>query len=411
MTVYKVPFPNDSTLVSPCAYNSLQPNISSCPRPGVHVEHILAYLKLLDKEAHIQLVPASFNNIFVDQALKVPDNSSLLGQIYLGLADLTPAFMTLNEMRASLLPHAGVLSRQPLYFIYKTEHSIGPTLNFGHVLSLETVALLAGIVMLWQCLKVILGHLPWPEWLKAFVQKLNYASTLIFCLWYGIFLGCLSSYVVIVFSKPIPPHKPFKNAMGLVEKLRSMEYTAITLYGVVMDQILLPPESSSDIEIYRLFREAAKINPPLKVEEGKPKVMDMLLYSYTKYVFVCDEFSEAMETVTQYCGLDFIIDDYLPPSLFTVFMRQDMQANLTLKPAQLSVFHRQTGRISAKYTPKNDCPEEVKESFRIKINQIFAIFYGILIAYAAGLGILVLEWVVRVWNRFCCTVGKYVLGN
>ncbi len=73
-----------------------------------------------------------------------------------------------------------------------------------------------------------------------------------------------------------------------------MEYTAITLFGVLMDQILLPPESSSKIEIYRLFREAAKINPPLKVEGGKPKILDMLLYSSTKYVFVTDDFSEAI---------------------------------------------------------------------------------------------------------------------
>ncbi len=197
MAVYKVPFPNDSILISPCAYNYLLPSVTSCPRPGFNIELVLAYMELADPEAHIQVIPASFNDIFVDKDLKVADNSSILGQIYLGLADLSPAFMTLNDMRASNLPHAGVLRRRSLNFIYKTERRIGPALNFGQVLSLESITLLLSIVMFWQCLKVIFGYLPWPECLKTSIRKLNYASTLIFCLWYGIFLGCLSSYVVI----------------------------------------------------------------------------------------------------------------------------------------------------------------------------------------------------------------------
>ena len=79
---------------------------------------------------------------------------------------------------------------------------------------------------------------------KNWLEKFNSAMRTIYAFWFGIFLGYLSSRVIMIFNI-VPKHRElFMDTMDLADKLLAKEYTAVFVYTLINEKYLQPPQAS-----------------------------------------------------------------------------------------------------------------------------------------------------------------------
>ncbi len=314
---------------------------------------------------------------------------SILGAILDKKADISPPHMTLTSERVGLrLAYSTPLYKCPMIFIYKTEGSIQASLDMSGLLSFRIVSMILGISFFWIILKNALVRAPLPQSFRIPLKKLKSASHVQIFLAYGILLGCLSSYVVILFNRPVEVKPPFTDAASLLDRIENREYETIFQYKQPM-MLLSGSRQLRETSISRRYKAVFEKYPPI-VRAELITVLRQMLSSTKKYVFITDEM-KLRAIMSEFCGLSYIIDTYFSPSWHVIYMAPELRANFSIGEIESALYMREFERLTNRYYLKKTCPTQEKEYFVIELNQIVMAFYMLAVFQVAGAIVLLLE--------------------
>ncbi len=395
-TILKVPVVREREWVRPCAFQEhgrILPDRVNCPKPGVWVELLLFILELFGKGAKIKIVEAtgySSNHYTLN-------DSSVLGMLHNKQADVTLPYMILSYQRSRLLPYGQPYAYASVVYITKKEKHPIPQLDLRKLYP----GFLLFSALLWLLLfyiRMLLLKIMKRRWTNAWLHKIDKRTSLAQNIVLAILLGCVSSHVVMVFNLPLR-RAPIniQNINDLIEVLESGEYTATSMQGITIENILNPVNKANKTDILDRFIAAAKVNPP-KIVQNSDEAMDFVLNSVGKrYVFVTE--SNILRTIQQsYCDLDYVEDKQAPLYLVTFFVVPKWRVITLLLQNQMHLIEQASDILMAKYSSKKICPdqEHPPDKFVISLGQIHLVFWSLLIALVAAAALLSSE---LLWHR------------
>ncbi len=395
--IYRVSYPNGSFQERSCAFSTTFPDINlQCQSPGFFIDQAVAFLRIFDPEAQVKFLP---NGNLMD-SIQAPDYWAVMSNMLLtNLADLSPPMMTLTDDRAEKLAYTTPLSHHPLLFAYRDEQNTEPSLSLGTFISAKKIGAVLCVLLFWTIFKKLLFKTETllPNGVQFVLRKVRSSSQMLIFMAYGIFLGCLSSYVVILFNKQIPVQPPFKDAIELAKLLETNRFRIIYQFPVVLNQVM--GYSSSRSAISRNFEAAFKKNPPLFIEDGQTGVIGKLFSKETRYVYVTDDNYELMALLSSSCGLNYVTDTFLSPTWFVSYLGPELARRFSYGSVKRGVFHKESEKLAAKYFPPKKCPWPERKYFVISLYQVAIAFYLILGSLATSVLLLISENVVATFIR------------
>ncbi len=420
--VFRVPCVNDS-LVSSCGLDTVLPS-PNCTHPGHGLDLLIFILRqyllpdatVLCKSADgyglERKTVSNFSNVTVEL--------SVLDQIFYGTADATIPNMELQSSRIELLSYLENLHslRRSMLFLTKRLASNPPMVALTTFLSLDvllSVFLTTVFIILTQH---IVGYFEKYSScnILLLINKFKVKAAVIFLFWYGIFLGHLSSKVVLLFNVKSVDSTPIRNFNDLVEQLEAMSYACVTWYPYVS---LFPEDPKTDLEVRTV--KLSVVNPPVLVDNLIDGV-NILIRSEKPMVAVFDS-SYLLTFYQNFCEQDFElrVDPYFPELFYTMYFNKIL-ANVSLSFVDSELIRQESDWITNKYRNYNACyqrdlPNNSDQEKSVAFSQLQSIFLVLFIIYGACIVVLVIEKSSEVLasmfklkqleaDSFCLTIGK-----
>ncbi len=411
--IYRIPYPKSGSSVAPCAFHNFLPS-GNCAFPGIYPELLLFVLKIFDDEAILSFQEASGRDVSFDPNIShyLQQNISVLDQILLDKSDISLPSMYLTYERASKVSYLPQFSK-PIHLIFVIK-KISPVisldlrrfLDFDLLLS---VALSFLFICIFQyCLKVVQNFVSRSSTLHC-ITMFKTRPRVMFSFWFGIFLGCFSTKIVLIFNVTEQTLLPFKNALELAQLLKTGEYTAICPYESIFDTFLDPKTTKAGI--FEILSRAASKNPPI-LAASTSMGMDTMLASIKPLVFIADEV-ESASIKENYCnkGISVIIDSYMSGHYITSYLRKELAKNFTFGYQLSKLVQKQQEWIAMKYMRNYNCllngSMDGTERKAIILEQIRSLFLILADSYCVAMFLVVLELYFKFC--FCDSLIEYLL--
>ncbi len=379
--------------------NLTLPNPQACPQPGFYIDLAIYALRLLDPSALIQPVDVSGFPLYGTVSQQHQYNSHKeISAVLSGRADITPPYMTLTEGRAGLLPYVGAINQASLYFVFKElRQSSLRSLNFFTLFPAPMLIAFVIITATAYCAKsTIAKHTSRQDSTGAaskFLQGFQQRGGLVLAMWYGIFLGCLSSFIVSVFQKDIPPQQRFNNVQDIVRMLKAGRASILTEDPFIYHNYLNPINVAGIhmTEAQRSFQAAARRTTPRLLHSNI--AMNLLFNSTEIYIFAISSLDTLRSLYSQHCGLNHVKAATLGNIWKTMYLRTERQnlKGALVKNGLDTMLQVERRYLLNLYFPVKNCHSHVVTSRIVQLYQILTPFYGMLGVYAIGLGIFMLE--------------------
>ena len=184
--------------------------------------------------------------------------------------------------------------------------------------------------------------------------------------------------------------KPFDSAADLAEKLLSNDYTAVFVYNVLANVLLLPSVAESgDSVLLSKYATAARFNPPVRVPD-LDTAMDYVLKKKKNYVYV--GIDTDLDIISEkYFDYDVTIDRKLESSPITAFYNPSIPIfeNISYTTIKYSLVVQE--RLNSKYEVINTQSASFQYSESIKFSQVRKIFEITFAVYCLCFGVILLE--------------------
>ncbi len=316
-------------------------------------------------------------------------NSSVIGQVAAGIADVSVATLYLTLDRLKLVPnHVGATGYVRHVFVYRTLQATEVHFDFASIMDWRILIFFFGLWILLSCVK---------KFCRMFVIYLAKCSdlklrwnTASFFVFVNVLLGYISCQVVLVFNQPPTVKQPFSNFEGLLKQLESKAYTVISPYKEQID--LFRPGRSQRFR--KKLSTISTDNPPIRVKslsEGMDFVVNTPLTDKIQYVYVATTI-ETDNINSLYCGVSIITDEHFPPTFITMYYRHDLSGFSWTNESTRAVIERETSRLRKKYYPKKDCGSKTKENKgSLNLEQMQTVFLVFLGISTLSIGFLITE--------------------
>ncbi len=314
-----------------CAFEEILPNPVLCPKPGLFVELLVFVLNFFQRNPKVKLIGTTRTSLAESDRARGTDNdTSVIGLLLAGRANVSFPLCSLTYERAKGLLYSTPLYTKGLYYMYKDTPDITiAQLNLSQLFVRPYLFFAILLLIFYLAKKLIFLQTVVRIPLKSATKKrviLGQSLAL------AIFLGCLSSHMVMVFNIPSPKRpKPITNQHDLLKAIESKQYTALVSPGSAAQDFL---EAMPNTELGKRFIAATKHNRPIFIK-SEEQMRRLLLKSSRKIVAIggwntysrlrddCNLYSvEDYEVMTVYKGLYFSPSWKLPTSINRVQIKQ-----------------------------------------------------------------------------------------
>ncbi len=243
-------------------------------------------------------------------------------------------------------------------FVYrKPEHQF-PSLNLYRFPWMFYLSLFGFLLAISALNSVIYNRFQHFRRYKRFVRKFSARTTCILGLFVLVFSKYFSSSIVLLFHTPESYKLPITDTESLIGALESNQFTAITDTNKMYTDFLNPKRFQHSAELYSRLMQAALYNPPLYIPSVSDAINKMIT-SDKNYVYVTTGNVEPLINA-EYCNIEIIYDDALPPQYFTIFHRKGLGIQ-RVDPVSKELIRLEYARLNNKFQPAKSCNEGVSD--------------------------------------------------
>ncbi len=364
-----------------CAYETILPDDHFCPKPGIRVEWLLFILSLFHRNPRIKVIQASGFS-FTD---KTENDTSVMGLLLSGKADISPPIMYLTYDRAELLPHTTPFYHDSMVLIYRNPKDfIIPALDYWKLLPVP-YTLFASLLLISYMLRKMFSKMSFSFQSKSQMLK---RSELILDLAFVIFLGCIGSHVVMIFNLPAPKlPKPIKNINDVLKATESGEFKVIVGSKIFIQHVFNPVKYANKSYLLRSFVAASAKNPPLLINSRKELVN--LLLSDRNRVAVLSASSNIdgdISYLDKKCSLHFVNEPDYEIGSTVIYMSKSWRLGKKLNQIQIKLIHEELKILQSKYLLKSKCYKDQMPKYSsdptVAIEQMQGVFWLMAILHA-----------------------------
>ncbi len=275
-------------------------------------------------------------------------SGSLFNLVKDGKANLTAAYMSLTAERAAMFSYTRFIYRDRFMFVYKKLERVIPSFDPFAIVDLNTLLFIGVFVILWKASNVIFGQ-------SKLFQKFSNRSGIVLGLALQLFLGYISSNVVLLFNQQSKSYKPFQSRSDVAEAFCKGEYILLTYSRLAIDTYFNSSKGKGGP--FDLMQQCAKLH-------GKPEIIadfstgiDRVLNSKGRKPYMVIAKTRLLPQMrTMSCDLDYFIDD-ANPDLKVMFYAKG--ANMThLDVLQFNLLSYEKQKYENIYYRPQDCDSD-----------------------------------------------------